>query len=99
MTREAGNPRAAESGWGCEQVGLTLFHKPGSVLASEGPWATLTGQPPDASVGKPKTQERVEIGGWAGGQLVLRGQPQAGRTDWLLAPTVESDPAWPPFRA
>ena len=88
MTR-ANNNRPEINKWGAENVRLTLFFSPSLSVKAEGWWEFVAGGPPDSSIDKPKTKERVEIGTWEGAQLILQSQPLQGRVDWVLTESGE----------
>jgi hypothetical protein len=97
MTRAAGKPRAPESAWGAEILRATWFHQPGQAVQVEGAWKAVTGEDPDHSVAKPKSGERLEVGTFESGQLILHAQAQAGRVDWVLSADATSDDITPSF--
>jgi len=91
MPRRDDSPRADLTAWIGESMRLTTFHGPQVEANDE--WRHVTGQEPDSSVSKPKSNEKYETGMFNESLLTFGFNRMVGRIDWVLGDAATEDGA------
>src|SRR5688500_60253 len=86
-TSQAVKPPVAA--WQCELLRLTIFLSDPIDISGLNWWEEVVGSAAEATTTKPARGEHQQEGAFAGGRLILRGEPN--RIDWVLIPTPEEE--------